>query len=206
MAFRRNSIPNGMPREQLSKRACRALQATELTNDKLLMTTVIASSLRIARASAAPTTRLGPRPAASRSKTKTRATWIAVVCVPLPNGACTTCDHQYYESVQLSTTWQRYTVAFVDLMLEPGGVPVPMAFEQGAIASVRFRFGIGQNYEVYFDDVAFCEMDVRAAWGGVLGGELRRFGSALAMTATSIAAVIASSPALTCATESQSGS
>ncbi|MEI9941512.1 MAG: hypothetical protein WDO69_30195 [Pseudomonadota bacterium] len=80
------------------------------------------------------------------------------------------CDHHYFKSVQVTTIWQRFSVAFADLTLEPGGVPAPTAFKPGpdaapppagvpprGIVSVQFRVASGQDYDLYIDDVAFVK-------------------------------------------------
>lgn len=72
-------------------------------------------------------------------------------------GVCTTCDHHYYQEVSLKTNWQRYTVSFSDLSLEPGAAPVPTAFKPNSLFSVIFRFASGADYDVYVDDVAFIK-------------------------------------------------
>src|SRR6478736_487052 len=70
---------------------------------------------------------------------------------------CSTCDHDYYASIALSTDWQRYTITFSDLTLEPGGVPIPTAFKASGLVSVRFLFPSTTAYEVDIDDVAFVK-------------------------------------------------
>jgi hypothetical protein len=71
---------------------------------------------------------------------------------------CTTCDHHWYKGgIQVGTSWQRFTVAFADLVLEPGTVPTPTKFAPESVVSVQFRFASGQTYDIYFDDVAFLK-------------------------------------------------
>jgi hypothetical protein len=70
---------------------------------------------------------------------------------------CTTCDHHYRKSLKVTTSWQRFTVAFSELMLEPGSVPAPAAFDPSRVFSVRFLVAPGQAYEIAVDDIAFVE-------------------------------------------------
>ena len=78
---------------------------------------------------------------------------VGKTCVPANNG----CDHHYFKSVSVGTTWQRVTVAFADLSLEPGTMPVPTRFAPEAIVAVQFRFAPGLDYDLYLDDVAFLK-------------------------------------------------
>ncbi|HYQ46509.1 MAG TPA: hypothetical protein VER11_31285 [Polyangiaceae bacterium] len=71
--------------------------------------------------------------------------------------ANTACDHHYYKTVTVGITWQRYTVAFADLVLEPGTLPAPTRFAPEAIVSVQFRMSPGADYDLYLDDVAFLK-------------------------------------------------
>jgi len=93
-----------------------------------------------------------------------RAKTAVTVTVTLPDedtepaiGLCTTCDHHYYKSLQVDTTWQRFTVRFADLTLEPGDDPVPTAFKPAGLVSVQFRMVAGSTYELWIDDVAFVK-------------------------------------------------
>jgi hypothetical protein len=73
-----------------------------------------------------------------------------------PSGpTCVVCDHHFLKVVSLTTTWQRYTVLFDELVLEPGGDPVPEAFASGGIVSVQFRFNAGATYDLWVDDISF---------------------------------------------------
>lgn len=74
-------------------------------------------------------------------------------------GICTTCDHHYGKQVTLTKTWQRFTVSFAELQLEPGGVPEPTAFDPSSLVSIRFLVGPGQSYDLYVDDLAFVKGD-----------------------------------------------
>jgi hypothetical protein len=91
-----------------------------------------------------------------------RAETAAAVTLVLPNkdtdaagDTCVVCDHHYLRALTLTTTWQRYTVLFSELSLEPGGDPVPTAFAADGVVSVQFRFNPGSVYDVWIDDVAF---------------------------------------------------
>jgi hypothetical protein len=70
---------------------------------------------------------------------------------------CTICDHHYYTTVQLTTNWQRFTVAFSELVLEMGSVPTPTAFKPNGIVSIQFLVVANQKYELYLDDLAFVK-------------------------------------------------
>ena len=70
---------------------------------------------------------------------------------------CTICDRHYYEPVQLSPNWQRFELAFSELVLEPGTVPAPTAFKPSGVVSLQFRLAPGQSYELNVDDVAFLK-------------------------------------------------
>ncbi|MET0794903.1 MAG: hypothetical protein ABW061_25515 [Polyangiaceae bacterium] len=73
-------------------------------------------------------------------------------------GKCTTCDHHWYKTLQVGTTWQRYTVTFDSLILEPNTVPPPPDhLDSAALVSVQFRVpsNNGAQYDMYIDDVAF---------------------------------------------------
>jgi hypothetical protein len=75
-----------------------------------------------------------------------------------PGGAlCTTCDHHYNKTVQVLEKWQRFTIKFADLILEPGTIPEPTAFKPNGLVSVQFRFSPGLNYDLYLDDIAFVK-------------------------------------------------
>jgi len=93
-----------------------------------------------------------------------RAQAPVTVTVTLPNAdtdaagnICSICGHHYSKAVQLSSTWQRFTVDFSELTLEPGGFPTPTAFKPSGLVSVRFGFSVAQSYDVYLDDVAFVK-------------------------------------------------
>lgn len=70
---------------------------------------------------------------------------------------CSICEHHYYKIVQVTPSWQRFTLAFSELGLEPGGAPVPAAFRAKGMVSLQFRFALGQTYDLYLDDVAFVK-------------------------------------------------
>jgi hypothetical protein len=70
---------------------------------------------------------------------------------------CASCAHHYYKLVQLTTKWQRFTVAFSELVLESGGVPIPTAFKPSGVFSVQFMFEPGLSYDLYLDDLAFLK-------------------------------------------------
>jgi hypothetical protein len=68
-----------------------------------------------------------------------------------------TCDHHYYHSFLVDTTWQRYTFYFADdfPMPEAGNDPVPDALDPSTLVSVQYRVGANTTYEFYIDDLAF---------------------------------------------------
>jgi hypothetical protein len=70
---------------------------------------------------------------------------------------CTTCDHHYNKGVQVTPSWQRFTVNFADLVLEAGTIPAPTMFKPDGLVSVQFRFAASQTYDVYVDDLAFIK-------------------------------------------------
>jgi hypothetical protein len=70
---------------------------------------------------------------------------------------CTTCDHHYNKTVQVTTGWQRFTVNFADLTLEAGTIPEPTAFKPDGLISVQFRLAPNQSYELFVDDLAFVK-------------------------------------------------
>jgi hypothetical protein len=70
-------------------------------------------------------------------------------------GICAICEHHYAKAVPVTTSWQRFTVAFADLVLEPGGAPSPAAFDPSRVFSLRFQFAAGEDYDLAIDDVAF---------------------------------------------------
>jgi len=93
-----------------------------------------------------------------------RAQSATTVMVVLPDvdtdaagNTCIICDHHYYKPVQLTTNWQRFTVAFSELLLEQGSVPAPVGFKPSGVLSLQFKLVLNQNYDVYFDDVAFMK-------------------------------------------------
>jgi len=93
-----------------------------------------------------------------------RAESPTTVTVALPDAdtdaageTCTTCDHHYYKTLQVTTNWQRFTVAFSGLVLEPGSAPPPTAFKPSGVVSLQFRLAPGQNYDLYLDDLAFLK-------------------------------------------------
>jgi hypothetical protein len=67
------------------------------------------------------------------------------------------CDHHYNKPVQLLEKWQRFTIKFADLVLEPGTKPEPMGFKANALVSIQFRVAPGTPYDVYIDDLAFVK-------------------------------------------------
>jgi hypothetical protein len=67
---------------------------------------------------------------------------------------CTTCDHHWNKSLQLSTDWQRYTILFKDLLLEAGTVPEPTAFDSAHVLSCEMRVGPGVTFDILIDDIA----------------------------------------------------
>ena len=73
-------------------------------------------------------------------------------CIP-PDG----CDHHWTAGISLTPTWKRYTVLFEELVLEPGGDPVPTAPDPTRLVSVQFRVQAGTTYDFWIDDVAFLE-------------------------------------------------
>lgn len=90
-----------------------------------------------------------------------RAESEVAVTVSLPDAdtdaagkTCTACEHHYYQAVQVTPTWQRFTIAFSALAREPGGAPAPTAFKPSGVFSILFRL-VGQNYDLYVDDIAF---------------------------------------------------
>ncbi|HET7540857.1 MAG TPA: hypothetical protein VFK05_13335 [Polyangiaceae bacterium] len=70
---------------------------------------------------------------------------------------CTTCDHHYNKTVQVTTGWQRFTVNFTELTLESGTIPEPTAFKPDGLISVQFRMAPSQTYELFVDDLAFVK-------------------------------------------------
>jgi hypothetical protein len=70
-------------------------------------------------------------------------------------GKCTTCDHHWGALVPFTTEWQRFTVRFSDLQLEPGTVPAPTAFDKSNIVQLQIFFSVGKTTEIWVDDVAF---------------------------------------------------
>ncbi|HYQ43293.1 MAG TPA: carbohydrate binding domain-containing protein [Polyangiaceae bacterium] len=73
-------------------------------------------------------------------------------------GICTICAHDYYKTFTASTEWQRFTVKFSDLSLEPGGAPAPVpAFKPSGLMSVLFRLSAGVTYEMEIDDIALIK-------------------------------------------------
>ena len=70
---------------------------------------------------------------------------------------CTTCDHHYNKTVQVTTSWQRFTVYFADLTLEGGTIPEPTAFKPDGLISVQFRMAPGLTYDLFVDDLAFVK-------------------------------------------------
>jgi hypothetical protein len=70
---------------------------------------------------------------------------------------CTVCSHHYFKTVAVTTTWQRFTVSFSDLTLEPGGIPIATVFKPNALFSAQFRVSGGANYDVSVDDFAFVK-------------------------------------------------
>ena len=70
---------------------------------------------------------------------------------------CTTCDHHYNKTLQVTTGWQRFTVNFADLNLEAGTLPEPTAFKPDGLISVQFRMAPSQTYELFVDDLAFVK-------------------------------------------------
>jgi hypothetical protein len=93
-----------------------------------------------------------------------RAENSTTVTVALPDvdtdaagSTCSACGHHYYQTVSLTTSWQRFTISFSDLALEPGGVPLPSAFKPTGVLSLQLRFPQGANYDVFVDDVAFIK-------------------------------------------------
>jgi hypothetical protein len=76
--------------------------------------------------------------------------------VPPPGSGTGVCDHHWLKTVNVSAVWQRYTVHFVgELSLEPGGNPVPTAFDPSRLVSVQFRVSSGITFDYWIDDVAF---------------------------------------------------
>lgn len=93
-----------------------------------------------------------------------RAETALMVSVVLPDGdtdaagdVCTVCDHHWFKPIQVTTDWQRFTVDFSSLSLEPGGDPEPTSFDASRVVSLQFRLSSGQSYEMWLDDVAFVK-------------------------------------------------
>ncbi|HET7543025.1 MAG TPA: hypothetical protein VFK05_24295 [Polyangiaceae bacterium] len=92
----------------------------------------------------------------ARAKTPTQVTILLPdVDTDSAGKICTTCEHHYYATVALTTTWQRFTIDFAGLAAEPGTVPSPTGFKPSQVFTLMFRFVAGANYDVYLDDVAF---------------------------------------------------
>lgn len=70
---------------------------------------------------------------------------------------CSTCGHHYSHSVSVTMNWQRFTISFSDLALDPGGIPAPTAFKPTALLGLQFRLPPSMSYEVSIDDVAFVK-------------------------------------------------
>jgi hypothetical protein len=70
---------------------------------------------------------------------------------------CSTCGHHYSHAVSVTTNWQRFTISFSELALEPGGVPAPTAFKPTAVLGLQFRLPPSMSYEVSVDDLAFVK-------------------------------------------------
>lgn len=75
-------------------------------------------------------------------------------CTVVPDGVC---DHHWTAGISLTPAWKRYTVLFAELVLEPGGFPVPTAPDPSRMVSVQFRVTAGNTYDFWIDDVAFLE-------------------------------------------------
>jgi len=86
-----------------------------------------------------------------------------------PDPAVSGCDHHFSKSVQITTSWQRFTVAFSELMPESGNKPLDPSmplndkFAPGpapdGVVSVQFRVQGGQTYDLFLDDIAFVKLD-----------------------------------------------
>ena len=47
--------------------------------------------------------------------------------------------------------------ARAELLLEQGSVPAPVGFKPSGVLSLQLKLVLNQNYDVYFDDVAFMK-------------------------------------------------
>jgi hypothetical protein len=66
------------------------------------------------------------------------------------------CDHHWLGSVSVGADWQRFTVLFSELQLEPGTLPQPGPFDPTRLVSVQFRVPQdGAAFDYWIDDVAF---------------------------------------------------
>jgi hypothetical protein len=68
---------------------------------------------------------------------------------------CTTCDHHWLKTVQLTPEWKRYTVLWTELQPEFGTVPAPEAFEVTQVVSMQWRVSAGVIFDYWVDDIAF---------------------------------------------------
>jgi hypothetical protein len=70
---------------------------------------------------------------------------------------CEICDHHWFKSVEVGLEWERHTVLFSELSLEPGGDPAPEAFDPKTLVAIQFRMLSGLTYKLWIDDVAFVK-------------------------------------------------
>jgi hypothetical protein len=72
-------------------------------------------------------------------------------------GVCKNCWNHFGKDVELTTEWQEYKVAFIDMKQEAGwGEPFP-AITPSKVIAINWSYGPGRAFDLWLDDVQFFE-------------------------------------------------
>jgi hypothetical protein len=73
-------------------------------------------------------------------------------------GVCTACYNHFNSTIELTSDWKEYTLAFKDLKQREGwGQPRPANVTAAKLVNINFQIGGGKPFDVWLDELKFLE-------------------------------------------------
>jgi hypothetical protein len=73
-------------------------------------------------------------------------------------GECTAdCNDAFGYGIDMTTTWQEYSIAFADLTQQGWGYTPPGGFDSTGVLTVQLHADAGAAFDIWLDDVRFYE-------------------------------------------------